>query len=84
MMREAQKSDCELLVDYDSRDPGTQAAMRDYREASLEVDKFSRDYFLTHMKNGRVVEIPGAGHSAYITHASRVLGAVRMFLAEVL
>jgi pimeloyl-ACP methyl ester carboxylesterase len=74
----------ELFVDYDRRDPATQAAMRDYHEAGLEVDELSRDYFRTHMKNGRVVEIPGAGHSVYITHASRVLGAIRMFLAGVL
>lgn len=74
----------ELFGDYDRRDPVTQAAMRKYHEAALEVDKFSRDYFRTHMENGQVVEIPGAGHSIYITHKSRVLAVIRMFLADVL
>ncbi len=74
----------ELFLDYDSRDSLTQAAMRSYHEASLRIDMYSRDYFRTHMAGDRVVEIRGAGHSVYITHASRVLDAIRTFLAEVL
>ena len=74
----------ELFVDYDSRDSATQAAMRRYHAASLRIDKYSRDYFRSHMKKGRIVEIRGAGHSVYITHASQVLEAIRGFLAEVL
>jgi pimeloyl-ACP methyl ester carboxylesterase len=74
----------ELFVDYDDRDSTTQAAMRAYHAAAMEVDRFSRDYFRTHMKNGQVLEIPGAGHSLYITHASDVLEAISLFLDEVL
>lgn len=73
----------ELFVDYDGRDPATQAAMRRYHEASLQTDKYSRDYFRRHMAKGRIVEIRGAGHSVYITHASQVLEAIREFLADV-
>jgi pimeloyl-ACP methyl ester carboxylesterase len=74
----------ELFLDYASRDSLTQADMRSYHEASLRIGKYSRDYFRTHMARGRVVEIRGAGHSVYLTHASRVLDAIRTFLAEVL
>jgi len=74
----------ELFSDYNSRDSMTQAAMRGYHEASLRIDKYSRDYFQTHMARGRVVNIRGAGHSVYITHAYQVLDAIRIFLAEVL
>lgn len=74
----------ELFLDYDSRDPATQAAMRIYHEANLRIAQYSRDYFRSHMKNGRVLEIRSAGHSVYITHASQVLKAVREFLADVL
>jgi non-heme chloroperoxidase len=74
----------ELFVDYESRDSVTQAAMRRYHATSLRIDKYSRDYFRSHMGKGRVVEIRGAGHSVYITHASQVLEAIRAFLAEVL
>jgi pimeloyl-ACP methyl ester carboxylesterase len=74
----------ELFMDYDSRDSLTQAAMRNYHEASLRIDKVSRDYFRAHMNRGRILNIRGAGHSVYITHASQVLDAIRTFLAEVL
>jgi non-heme chloroperoxidase len=74
----------ELFVDYDNRDPGTQVAMRRYHEASLRIAKYSRDHFRSHVKNGRAVEIRGAGHSVYITHASQVLKAMREFLADVI
>ena len=74
----------ELFVDYYSRDSVTQAAMERYHAASLRIDKYSRDYFRSHMEKGRVVEIRGAGHSVYITHASQVLEAIRGFLADVL
>lgn len=74
----------ELFVDYDRRDSTTQAAMRSYHEASLRVAEYSRDYFRSHMTNGQVAEIRGAGHSVYITHASHVLEVIRKFLADVL
>jgi len=74
----------ELFSDYDSCDSATQQAMRTYHEASLRADKLSRDYFRAHMINGRVVEIAGAGHSLYITHAQMTLDAIKAFLAEVL
>jgi non-heme chloroperoxidase len=74
----------ELFIDYAARDSGTQRAMRRYHEASLQSDKLSRNYFRAHMTNGRVVEISGAGHSVYITHAQETLAAIRAFLAEVL
>jgi hypothetical protein len=70
-------------VDYGRRDTATQAAMRDYHEAALEVDEFSRDYLAAHMKNRRVVENPGTGCSVYITHGVRELGPIRTFLADV-
>jgi non-heme chloroperoxidase len=74
----------ELFIDYDTRDSVTQRAMRTYHEAALRIDKLSRDYFRTHMAKGRVVEIRGAGHSLYITHAAETLSAIRAFLADVL
>lgn len=74
----------ELFIDYDMRDAVTQRAMRTYHEAARRTDKLSRDYFRTHVGKGRVVEIRGAGHSLYITHASETLSAIRAFLAEVL
>lgn len=73
----------ELFVDYDSRDPATQVAMRRHHEASRRTDMYSRDYFRSHMEKGRILEIRGAGHSVYITHASQVLEAIREFLADV-
>ncbi|NIM52781.1 MAG: hypothetical protein GTO22_26640 [Gemmatimonadales bacterium] len=74
----------ELFLDYDTRDSVTQLAMRKYHEASLRTAKLSRDHFRAHMLNRRVVEIRGAGHSLYITHAQETLDAMRAFLAEVL
>jgi non-heme chloroperoxidase len=74
----------ELFIDYAAHDSTTRLAMRKYHEVSLQCDKLSRDYFRAHMVNGRVVEICGAGHSVYITHAQQTLAAIRTFLAEVL
>ncbi len=74
----------ELFLDYDSRDSTTQATMRTYHQASLRIARLSRDHFRTHMTNGRVVEISGAGHSLYITHAEQTVDAMRAFLEEVL
>jgi len=74
----------ELFIDYATHDSAAQLAMRRYHDASLRADKLSRDYFRARMLNGRVVEISGAGHSAYITHAQETLAAIRAFLAEVL
>ena len=74
----------ELFIDYAARDTTTQLTMRKYHEASLRADKLSRDYFRARMIHARVVEISGAGHSLYITHAQQTLGAIRAFLAEVL
>jgi pimeloyl-ACP methyl ester carboxylesterase len=74
----------ELFLDYAVRDSVTQRAMREYHSASLGVAKLSRDYFRAHTALGRVVEITGAGHSLYITHAQETLQAIRAFLAEVL
>ncbi len=70
----------ELFLDYAARDTAAQRAMRDYHAASLRMAAHSRDHFRTGMTRGRVVEIPGAGHSLYITHAKQVLTAVRAFL----
>ncbi len=74
----------ELFVDYDSRDSTTQAEMRAYHNASLRIAALSREYFRSHMKNGRTEEISGAGHSLYITHAEQTIDAIERFLAEVL
>ena len=74
----------ELFVDYDSRDPETQADMRLYHEASLRIAALSRASFRNHMTNGRTVEISGAGHSLYITHAAQTIDAMKRFLADVL
>lgn len=74
----------ELFLDYATRDSVTQRAMQAYHRASLRVAKLSRDYFRAHMAMGRVVEIRGAGHSLYITHAQETLAAMKAFLAEVL
>jgi non-heme chloroperoxidase len=73
----------ELFSDYESRGPATQDSMRAFLDASLQLDAISRDYFRSHMANGRVVEIRGAGHSLYITHAREALDAIRAFLADV-
>jgi pimeloyl-ACP methyl ester carboxylesterase len=70
----------ELFLDYAARDSATQRAMREYHAASLRMAARSRDHFRTRMSRGRVVEIPGAGHSLYITHAEQVLEAMRGFL----
>ncbi|MDH3292175.1 MAG: alpha/beta hydrolase [Gemmatimonadota bacterium] len=70
----------ELFMDYATRDSATRRAMRAYHAASLRTAARSRDHFRTAMSRGRVVEIPGAGHSLYITHAKQVLEAVRGFL----
>lgn len=74
----------ELFIDYGARDSTVQRAMRSYHEAALRIDKYSRDYFRAHMVSGRAVEIAGAGHSLYITHAQQTLDALRAFLLEVL
>jgi non-heme chloroperoxidase len=74
----------ELFIDYDARDSTTQRAMQTYHQAALRIDKLSRDYFRAHMAKGHVVEIRGAGHSLYITHAPETLSAIRAFLANVL
>lgn len=74
----------ELFIDYTARDSTTQFAMRKYHEASLQADKLSRDYFRAHMNDAHVVEISGAGHCLYITHAQQTLAAINRFLGEVL
>lgn len=74
----------ELFIDYDSRDSTTRHAMLAYHEAAIRTDAFSRDFFRTHMKNVRITEIDGAGHSLYITHANETLAAIRAFLADAL
>jgi len=74
----------ELFLDYQSRDSTTQQTMREYLEASLRIDSFSREFFRSHMAKGRIVKISGAGHSLYITHARETLDAIEAFLAEVL
>jgi pimeloyl-ACP methyl ester carboxylesterase len=74
----------ELFIDYYTCDSTTQQAMRIYHEAALRIDKLSRDYFRIRMIQGRVVEVKGAGHSLYITHAEETLSAIRTFLYEVL
>ena len=74
----------ELFVDYDSRDSATQADMRAYHEASLRIAALSRTSFRNHMTKGRTVEISGAGHSLYITHAAQTIDAMKRFLADVL
>ncbi|MDH3457807.1 MAG: alpha/beta hydrolase [Gemmatimonadota bacterium] len=73
----------ELFLDYAARDSATQRAMREYHAASLRMAARSRDHFRTRMSRARVVEIPGAGHSLYITHAEQVLGAMRGFLGAI-
>jgi len=74
----------ELFIDYYACDSATQKAMRTYHEAALRIDKLSRDDFRARMKQGRVVELNGAGHSLYITHRKETLGAIRTFLEEIL
>lgn len=74
----------ELFTDYQACDSTTQHAMRIYHAAALRTDKLSRDYFRTQMAKGRIVQISGAGHSLYITHAKETIVAIRAFLEEVL
>jgi hypothetical protein len=74
----------ELFIDYYTSDSATQQTMRTYHEAALRIDKHSSDYFRTTMIHGRVVEVYGAGHSLYITHAKETHSAIRNFLDEVL
>jgi len=74
----------ELFIDYYACDSTTQQAMRIYHEAALRIDKLSRDCFKARMEQGRVVEVNGAGHSLYITHAKETLSAIRTFLEEAL
>jgi non-heme chloroperoxidase len=74
----------ELFIDFQTCDSSTQHAMRNYHEAALRTDRLSRDYFRANMAKARVVEVKGAGHSLYITHARETLSAIKAFLAEVL
>jgi pimeloyl-ACP methyl ester carboxylesterase len=72
----------ELFLDYEGRDSVTQRQMRARHEAGLRVDKLSHTYFRTHMSDGQVVEIEGAGHSLYITHRWETVAAIREFLGR--
>lgn len=73
----------ELFLDYPARDSATQVAMRAYHAASLRSAARSREHFRSDMVRGRAVEIVGAGHSLYVTHAEQTLSAIREFLDEV-
>jgi pimeloyl-ACP methyl ester carboxylesterase len=74
----------ELFLDYPARDSATQEAMRAYYAASLRSAALSREHFRSDMVRGRVVEVLGAGHSLYITHAVETLAAIQEFLEDVL
>lgn len=74
----------ELFINYYKCDSTTQQAMQIYHNAALRIDKLSRDYFKSRMKQGHVVEVIGAGHSLYITHSKETLSAIRTFLNEIL
>jgi pimeloyl-ACP methyl ester carboxylesterase len=72
----------ELFIDYDERDSVTQSIMKTRYEAGKRLEEMSRDLFRKQSRNGTVVEIPGAGHSLYITHADQVETAMRKFLRK--
>ncbi len=70
----------ELYVDYFEQDSLRQSQMLTRYQAGQRLDKLSRDQFRKEMKNAEVVELEGAGHSLYITHADQAEEAMRSFL----
>lgn len=70
----------ELFIDFNQADSAIQSLMRARYEATKRLAALSRRRFRKRMKNARVVEIYGAGHSLYITHADRVEQVMRSFL----
>ena len=72
----------EVFTHYDSQDTVTQAQMQKRFEVGLELDKKGRQEFKRQMKNSKIVELKGAGHSLYITHSEKVANIIREFLDE--
>lgn len=72
----------ELFPDYATRDSSTQKEMRLRYEAGKRLDEMSRRAFLNEMGEGKVIELRGAGHSLYLTHADEVAEKMREFLSE--
>ena len=72
----------EVFTHYDSQDSVTQAQMQKRFEVGLELGKKGRQDFIRQMKNRKIVELEGAGHSLYITHSEEVATVIREFLDE--
>ncbi|UCC43127.1 MAG: hypothetical protein JSU65_08220, partial [Candidatus Zixiibacteriota bacterium] len=70
----------ELFSDYETRDTIVQARMRRRYEVSRKMEAASRQTFMTEMKNGKVAEVMGAGHSLYLTHADETARIINNFL----
>jgi pimeloyl-ACP methyl ester carboxylesterase len=72
----------EIFTHHDSQDAVTKIQMQKRFEAGLELDKNGRQDFKRQMKNSKIVELEGAGHSLYITHSKEVAKIIREFLDE--
>jgi len=70
----------ELFPDWAKADTASRSQMRAHYHAATRCDSLSRAHFRNAMTNGTIVEIPGAGHSLYITHGDTVAGVVRGWL----
>jgi pimeloyl-ACP methyl ester carboxylesterase len=73
----------ELFLEFDKADSADQEQMIAYYEAGKRLAAMSRERFRSQMKKGAVVEIRGAGHSLYITHADRAEKEMRRFLNNI-
>lgn len=74
----------ELFPDYAERDSLTQAKMMIRYDAAQRIERMLQDEFGQKAKKGKVVEVAGAGHSLYITHADEVEKEMRLFLSGIL
>lgn len=73
----------ELFLNFSKADSSDQVHMMAYYKASKKLAAMSRNRFHEQMEKSRVVEIQGAGHSLYITHADKVEKEMRLFLDNI-
>ena len=72
----------EVFTHYDSQDAVTKKQMQKRFEVGLKMDEIGRQDFKRRMINSKVVELEGAGHSLYLTHAEEVAENIRKFIDE--
>lgn len=70
----------ELFTHYDSQDSTTKIQMQERFELGVNFDAEGRWHFKRQMKNAKIIELEGVGHSLYITHSEEVANLICMFI----